>query len=214
MAALWILTTAIESLRRRLSDGSLDKYVHQMDVDPEPDGVTVRFAVPDSRLVTGTLLVTKNGVAQTPATINLDDGSFDLSAAPAVTDKLFASYYFQWFNDDELEEFLLQALQMLGYDSVEDTAVPLQHRTVALSFAAYYAYMKKAAQTADALVASSSGFTSDTSKQHPYWMDMAKMAWEQAQKELETANTITPVGTVKPAMKFATFRVPRYVPRS
>jgi len=215
MAGSWTLSNAIASLRRRLSDGPTDKYVHQMDVDPMPDGVTRRFAVPDSRLVANTLLVTLDSVAVVPSSADLDEGTFVLASAPTATQKLAGSYYFQWFNDDELEEFLGSGSEMLGYDDgVEDETLPTQIRTVVLSFAAYYAYMKKAAQTADSMQASSSGFTSDTTRQHPNWMALAQMAWEQAKSELETVNTITPTTTVAPAMRFVSFRLQRYVPRS
>ena len=57
MAELWTPSSAIDSLRRRLSDGPDDKYVHQMEVDPEPDGIQDTFAVPESRLVPDTLEV-------------------------------------------------------------------------------------------------------------------------------------------------------------
>lgn len=211
---MWILTNAIASLRRRLSDGPTDKYVHQMDTDPHPNGVVTRFAVPDTRLIPDTLVVTKNAQGVTPTSVNLTDGSFVLDPPPLEPDAIRASYYFQWFTDEELTDFLMDALQLLGYASVDDASIPVPVRTPILSFASSYAYRKKAAYTADALSASSAGFTSDTTKQHPNWMGLAKAAWEQAQAEMETIGSLSPQGVSVPAMRFVSFRMHRYVPRS
>jgi hypothetical protein len=212
MAALWTLSTAIESLRTRLSDGPTDKYRHQMEVDPTPDGVHRIFGVPESRLVSGTLTVLLDGEPITPDAIDEAAGTFE-TPAPDEGQQLFASYYFQWFTDDELEEFLLQAAQLLSYEDVEDASIPVGIRTPVISFAAYFAYLRKAAESAPALQASAAGHTSDTSQEHPYWMNLAKMMWESAQQELATATT-PPVGAARPAMKFVAYRMARYVPRS
>lgn len=214
MAELWTLANAIVSLRRRLSDSANDKYRHFMDVDPDPDGVHRVFAVADSRLVDDTLKVYIDGEENTPdaADIDLLKGTFEIDAPDEGAD-IKASYYFQWFTDSELEEFLTQALRLLTFDSVTDTTIPAGLRTAILSFAAYYAYMKKAAEAAAVINASSAGFTSDNSEEHPNWMNLAKMALEAAKEELETFNE-TPVGANRPAMRFVAYRLPRYVPRS
>lgn len=212
MAALWTLSTAIESLRKRLSDGPTDKYRHQMPVLPTPDGTHRIFGVPESRLVTGTLQVFLDGEEITPDSIDHASGVFE-TPAPDEGQVLVASYYFQWFNDEELEEFLLQAAQLLNYEDVEDGTIPVNVRTPIISFGAYFAYLRKAAEAAPALVATAAGHTSDTTQEHPYWMNLAKMMWEAAQKELETAVT-PPVGAARPAMKFIAYKMARYVPRS
>lgn len=209
----WVLADAVASLRRRLSDGVTDKFVHQMDVDPTPNGLHRVFAVPHSLLVPDTLTVFLEG-EPLESLIDLDEvaGTFEIEP-PDEGQKLFASYYYQWFTDAELEEFLQQAAQLLNFTGVVDDSLPVGLRTAVQSFAAYYAYMKKAANSAPAMVASSSGFTSDTSKEHPYWMDMAKMAWDAAQQEVETFNE-NPVSAVRPALRFVAYRMARYVPRT
>lgn len=211
MAESWTLSSATLSLRRRLSDAADDKYVHQMEVDPEPDGVQTTFAVPESRLVPDTLEVTLDGVPVTPDSVDLVAGRFSLSA-PDSNQKLRASYYFQWFTDADLEDFLGQATQLLGYDGVEDEALPVGLRPAILGFGSYYAYMKKAAEAADSVSASAGGFSTSTDRQNPNWLAMAKTAWDQASKEREAF--AEPIGEQKPAMAFVNYRMYRYVPRT
>lgn len=211
MADLWTPSTAIASLRRRLSDGPDDKYVHQMEVDPEPDGQQMVFAVPDSRLVVDSLVLTLDGATADYDEVDWAAGSFTL-AAPDAGQKLRANYYFQWFTDEELTGFINDASQLLGYDSLEDVSLPLALRTPVLSYACYFAYMKKAAEAADSVTASAAGFSTTTDRQNPNWLAMAKLAWENAEKEREVFNT--PLGAERPAMAWTSFRMPRYVPRS
>jgi hypothetical protein len=211
VAELWTLSSATVSLRRRLSDGPDDKYVHQMEVDPEPDGTLTVFAVPDSRLVADTLELTLDGVPAVPDVIDLPAGRFSL-AAPDSNQKLRASYYFQWFTDAELQDFLGSASNLLGYTGVEDTTLPLGLHPPTLGFACYYAYMKKAAEAADSVSASAGGFSTDTNRQNPNWLAMARVAWDMATNEREAFEE--PVGEQKPAMAFVSYRMHRYVPRS
>jgi hypothetical protein len=211
VAELWTLSSAIESLRRRLSDGPDDKYIHQMEVDPEPDGVQTTFAVPESRLVTNTLQLTLDGVPATPDSVDDAAGKFSL-APPDANQKLRASYYFQWFTDVELTDFLGQASNTIGYDGVEDSALPLGLRPATLTYACYYACMKKAAEAADSVSASAGGFSTDTNRQHPNWLAMARLYWDNAQREEESF--AEPVGAEKPAMAFVAYKLSRYVPRT
>jgi hypothetical protein len=213
VADLWTLSSATASLRRRLSDGLDDKYVHQMEVDPEPDGVQTTFAVPDSRLVPGTLEATLDGVPLTPDSVDVDAGRFTL-AAPDANQKLRASYYFQWFTEVELEDFLGQATNVVGYDGVTDAGLPLGLRPATLSYACYFACMKKAAEAADSVSASAGGFATDTNRQHPNWLATARLYWDNAVREEESYGDRTPVGTEKPAMAFVTYKMFRYVPRT
>jgi len=209
VAELWTPSSAIDSLRRRLSDGPDDKYVHQMEVDPEPDGIQDTFAVPESRLVPDTLEVTLEGVPATPDSIDEMAGRFTLSP-PDANQKLRASYYFQWFTDAELDDFLGQASNLIGYDGVADASLPLGLRPATLSYACYFACMKKAAEAADSVSASAGGFSTDTNRQNPNWIAMAKLYWDNALREQEAYGD--PTGTEKPAMAFVAYKVHRYVP--
>lgn len=183
-----------------------------MDVDPDPNGTNRVFAVPDSRLVEASLAIYLDGIVAIPIDVDAARGAFEIEA-PDEGQKLVASYYFQWFTDDQLDSFLQDGAQLLNYEGVEDSAMPTGIRTPLVSLGAYYAYMSKAAEAAPALVASSSGFTSDTSKEHPYWMALAKMAYEMFEKELKTF-TQDPTAGAKPAIKFVSYGLHRYDPRS
>ncbi len=209
----WTLSDSRTTLRRRLRDSTTDKYVHQIPVDPSPNGTYTVFAVPDSHLVVDSVRVFIDGQLQEDGVVFVYvRGSFELEA-PDEGRKLVASYYFQWFTDEQIDGFLQDGAQLLRFETVEDTSMPIGLRTPLTSLAAYYAYMSKAAESAPALLATTAGFTSDTSKEHPYWMDLAKMAFEMFEKELETFNENSALA-VKPAMSFVTFRLQRYVPRT
>ena len=202
----------------------MDKYVHLSLVDPEPDGIERDFAVPDTNLVSGTVRVYIDGQLITvpeydplasPAQtqyIKLDLGRLVIEA-PDEGMKIRVSYNFRWFTDTDLLSFLTEASQLLGFEAVTDSGITVQVRTPLISFAAHYAYLKMAAQSAQALTTAAAGFEGDNSKEHPYWMDMAKMAWDEAEKALELVNT-NPSSSIKPAMRFVAYRLPRYVPRS
>ena len=208
-----------------MSDGSTDKYVHQSPVDPEPDGNHDLFAVPDPRLVPGSVKITLDGEDITDEIpeydeededqtqyIMLDSGRIRLEP-PDNGQELRVSYYFQWFTDEELESFLTTAGQLLGYESVEAEGLTVGLRAPVLSFAAHYAYLKMAAQSAQALEAGAAGYQADNTQEHPNWMALAKLAWDTAVEELEVVNT-SPVSATRPQMKFVNFGMARYVPRS
>lgn len=210
----WTEAEALASLRIRLADGAADKYLHQMPVEPPPDGIHREFGVPHSRLVADTLDVYLDGelLDILPGDIDLSRGVFTIPA-PDEGQKLVASYYFQWFTDAELLSCLADAAKLLNFTGVTDTSMEVSFQTPLLSFAAHYAYLRKAAESAVPTVASSAGFAADTSKEHPYWMDLAKLAWDTAKEELETVNE-NPVSAARPAMRFVAYRLQRYVPRS
>lgn len=204
-----------------MNDRTTDKRQHLMPTEPLPDGVSTNFAVPDTRLVSGTIDVFLDGerldLAEYSGTeseyIHLTDGRVVFDDPPAENAQLRVSYYFQWFDDEELEEFLNSGCKLVGAADPTDDVLPQAAQPPVLSLAAYYAYMKMAANSAQALSGGAAGFTADNSKEHPNWMAMAQLAWDTAQKELEMAGK-DPISSVKPAMRFVTFALPRYVPRS
>lgn len=211
MADLWTLSTAIVSLRRRLGDSPTDKYVHMMDVDPEPDGRQRVFSVPDSNLVATTLKVFIDGEPDEDVVPDNAQGSFTMEA-PDAGEEVRACYNFQWFTDAQLEDFLTNGAAQLGYDTVLDGTLPLGLRPATLSYGAFYAYMFKAAQAADVMTTAEAGFSTDTSKRTPNWLSLAKMMWDTAVRERTSFEN--PVGSGRAAMVFRSFRLPRYVPRT
>lgn len=147
---------AIIDLRRLLSDGDTDKFCDLKLVFGKINGTNLRFKTFEQRRITNlsTVIVApspvgvfKNDVILDPTTdVTQDDpisGTFLLSTAPVDGDELRASYYYQWFLDAELDQFLQNASQWLGtgstYVNTEDGLIP-----AALHYAAQEAYTKLA----------------------------------------------------------------------
>lgn len=172
------------------------------------DAFTLRRRVYDTIAVGGG--VVPRGTPLPEQYILLEPGRF-IIAPPDSGQKLRVSYYFQWFTDDELEEFLNVTALLLGYDAVTDASLSPRIRTPSLSFAAHYAYLKLAANAAQSLEAGAGGFTADNTREHPNWMAMAELAWKDATAELAVAKESPIAG---PKMRFVNFKLPRYVPRS
>lgn len=215
----WDISSAINSLRSLLGDAGTDKYAFKVDCVPAPDGITTRFFAGQTRLIEDTLAVYQNGVEIAPSGVSLPDpsgGLFDLLVAPSGGMELQASYYYRWFHDAELEEFLQQGSQTLAFTGVDDPALTVGIRAVVLDLACYYAYMRKATEYADSLVASAAGYTADQSRSHPNWRGLAQQAWDTAQKRIDMLanNPLSDNAGMKPGMRFVAFVLPTYVPKS
>ena len=212
--AVWDVSAAISSLRSLLGDNTTDKFEFKVDVFPTPDGITRRFFGGQTRLVEHSLQVYINrqlavtGVATSGVVeIDYEKGSFDLGTAPSGHMNVQASFYYQWFRDAELLTFLTTAANMNGYEFIY-TDFPIGVRGALLDFAAYYAYMKKAAEYADHLTASAAGYTYDQGKSHPNWRELAKTALAAGKEKLKLFEE----GLISnaPSMAFVSYRLPRW----
>jgi hypothetical protein len=144
--------TAILALRNILFDGPTHKFASRKKVLGDIDGTNVVFKTFEYRRVTnfttatGTTGVFLNSLQLTPAQVTSDDtasGTFqiDPSVTPIPTnrDALTASYYYQWFADEELDQFLQNASSWLG-QSTNYLTFPDGLNAAALRFAAQEAY--------------------------------------------------------------------------
>ena len=214
--AAWEVSSAISSLRSLLGDNATDKFEFKVDVFPTPDSVTKRFFVGQTRVDADSLQVYVAGIQTVSGApsgiVDLDaaKGSFDLGIAPSGSVSVQASFYYQWFTDPELIEFLTSAGTMLGFESIADAGLPVGVRAATLDFAAYYAYMKKAAEFADSLVATAVGYTADQSKSGPNWKDLAKLAYEKGRDKLKLYAENPLASAITPQMRFVTFSMPRW----
>ncbi len=210
--AVWDQSAAIRSLRSLLGDNPTDKFEFKADVFPTPDGITTKFFVGQTRLVPGTLAVyvdhrpTPSGAPSGIVGVDTATGTFDLGVAPSGSIEVQASFYYQWFGDDDLIEYLNAAVGLLGFEDMGADAIPVGVRGALLDFAAYYAYMKKAAEFADSLVAEAAGYKADQSKSHPNWRDLAKTAYEKARDKLKLY-VDNPLGQTSPEMRFVAYRM-------
>lgn len=148
--------TAILALRNILFDGPKDKRANNKKVLGIQDGVNATFSTfeyrrtQDFSTATSVVGVFKNGVNINSfvASDDTDSGIFTLapSGIPATTrDSLTATYYYQWFFDDELTQFLENASTWLGF-SVNFINIPDGLNAACLRFAAQEAYEAAAAK--------------------------------------------------------------------
>jgi hypothetical protein len=213
----WTPSSALVTLRSLLGDTVTSKFVFRGNASPPPDGVTQRFFAGDSRLVANSLDVLVAGLPVAPSGVSgVDDlkGTFMLIPAPIAAAEIHCSYYYQWFTDDELNDFIGQGLTVLSAIDVTDTALPLEVRPVVLQYAAYFAYMYKAAEYASALSGvAPGGFTADRKTATPNWTSLAKLAYETATALLKVYNDGA-LNTARPTFAIVHFQLASYVPRS
>jgi len=154
----WASTAAaITALRTLIKDNPTDKLCSMKQVIGTVDGSNLIFKTFEYRRVTDfttnptpfPLGVYKNGAALDPATdITADDtdsGTFqiDVSVVPSNRDSIRATYYYQWFTDTELDEFLQNASTWLGLGATYIN-LPDGLNASALRFAAQEAYLAAA----------------------------------------------------------------------
>lgn len=213
--AVWDISSAVTSLRSLLGDNPGDKFEFKTDVFPTPDGVTTRFFVGQTRVSPGTLEVYRNGVllqAVSGAAVNETKGEFTYEAedGPLKACLLQASFYYQWFTDAELTEFLGEAANMLSLESPSgDFSVGL--RPTLMSWACYNAYMRKAAEFAETVTAAAAGYTFDRKATSPNWKALAETALEQGNAKLKLYLD-NPLSASNPQLRFVSFCLGRYQP--
>lgn len=207
----WDVASAVASLRSLLGDGPTDKFEFKADVFPTPDGVTTRFFVGETRVYPGSLEVYQGTVLVTPvAPPEWVKGTFALTTAPSGNVELQASFYYQWFGDDDLNSFITQATHVLGFTGITDATLVAGIRPAVLQFAAYNAYMRKAAEHADSVVATAVGYTADQSRSHPNWRELARTTLETARATLKLYVDNPLVISSRPVMQFVSFCLPSY----
>jgi hypothetical protein len=149
-------TTAIVELRALINDTPVDRYCYRKKVFGDINGTNVSFKTFEFRRVTNftdptlsaaPLGIFLGGVRLTGAQIATDDilsGEFSLKTAPTDNGQaLTATYYYQWFDDDELGGFLTGASRWLQIGD-DYTNVPGGLTQAALYYAAKDALRKMA----------------------------------------------------------------------
>lgn len=146
--------TAILALRNLIHDGPTDKRAINKKVLGVMDGVNQIFTTFENRRLTDfkvpsfPLGVYVDGLPIAGASVLQDDlesGVFqlDTSVLPGNRQALTASYYYQWFTDSDLSQFLEDACEWLGfgrsYQNVTDGL-----NAALLRFAAQESYEKAA----------------------------------------------------------------------
>jgi hypothetical protein len=144
--------SALLDLRQLLSDGPTDKYRWRKQVYPAPNGLTTSFKTFEFRRITdftnsvSPLGIYKNGVLLSNNEVVSDEvstGDFVLTTPPVDGDMIETTYYVQWFNDNELQGFLVSASEWLLF-SDQYVNIPDGLRPSAKKFATSEAYQKLA----------------------------------------------------------------------
>lgn len=154
--------TAVADVRKIISDGPTDKLAYRKKVIGQQDGTNQVFKTFEARRIshfspwTDPLSIVQpaspapagvylDNVRQTISTTdgdNSESGEFTLEGtAPTDGQTLVATYYYQWFNDDELQEFLTDAAEWIGIGT-DWLPMPEGLRPAAKEFAAHKAYQK------------------------------------------------------------------------
>jgi hypothetical protein len=144
--------TAITALRNLIYDGPTHKLASLKKVLWVVDGNNQNFKTFEFRRITNFTTATyplgvfKDGAQILAANILSDDtasGTFQIASAsipsPAARDIITATYYYQWFIDSELDEFLQQSSVWLGFNTTYIN-IPDGLTPAALRFAAQQSY--------------------------------------------------------------------------
>lgn len=144
-------TTAIAALRNILFDNPTDKICSNKKVFGIQDGTNVTFKTFEYRRVTNftasnsfPLGLYKNGIAISNSNVSVDDpasGAFQVGSGvtPGARDQFTATYYYQWFIDNDLDSFLQNASTWLGFNTTYIN-IPDGLNAAALRYAAQEAY--------------------------------------------------------------------------
>lgn len=152
----WAQSDAISDVRKILSDGPTDKLRYRKQVLDIQNSSNVTFKTFEMRRITtfvGAVApfgVYVNNTLVTVSSDNLATGEFVLAVAPANGDQVQATYYVQWFLDEEITQFLVSSAQWIGVAD-DYTAIGSDLRPAAKEYAASQAYQKLAAKFAENL---------------------------------------------------------------
>jgi hypothetical protein len=140
---------AVEELRQMIADTPLNKRATRKQVTGNTDGENTTFFTWDKRVFEDTLEVYVNGVLSDDA--SLEDpipGKIVFGTAPDRGSEIRATYYWQWWSDAELINFLNKGAEQIGiFEQAVTTAasdqayllIPPGLKTPTLKFAAHMA---------------------------------------------------------------------------
>lgn len=107
-------STAITELRQILSDTSTHKKATRKKIFGNVNGDNAEFITYDKRILEDTVEVFVDGLAVDFEVTDAVAGKLTLKDAPTSNSKVEASYYFQWWLDDELTTFLNKGAELTG----------------------------------------------------------------------------------------------------
>lgn len=142
--------TAITEIRQILADTKFNKRGTKKTLIGNADGTNTKFYSYDKRLFTDQIEVYVNNALVSNWDLNdAVAGEFIFSQAPDANAEIRASYYWQWWTDSELKNFLNKGAEQLGVaqqtvtSSTPDTSylkTPVGLKTPVLKFACHLAW--------------------------------------------------------------------------
>lgn len=136
--------TAVSDLRKKLGDNDMDKLSWRKTIFGVLNGNNTAFKTYEWRRVTDFTLLSASDTSVLGVFVNnskvsvtsddLTSGQFTVSDAPENGDTIQATYYNQWFVDDELDSFLRSACNFLGLGD-DYTEIEFGLRPAALEYA-------------------------------------------------------------------------------
>ena len=142
-------TTSTSDLQVLLSDGDTDRLRNRKRCIGRTNGTNTKFSTLEFRRVsdfTSASAPVAVYVNDSPVAVSADNptvGEFTLSVAPAANTEVRATYYYRWFTDTELADFVQQAVYWLG-PGTDVTQIDARLQPAVLQFAASLAYQKLA----------------------------------------------------------------------
>lgn len=137
------LATAVSETRAFLNDGPQDKPVKRKQLVGNVNGSNTQFQTWEDRLVPGSFIAFVD-FTQVPV-VELDDiqGVVQLATAPTPGQVVRGRYYYQFFLDSEMQEFVQRGAAMI-VESEDVTLVAPGLKDACMSFAGYFGFRKQA----------------------------------------------------------------------
>jgi hypothetical protein len=145
MSVPW--TNAVADCRVTLSDGATDKLAYRKKVLNEQNGSNLVFKTFEARRISSFVTPTSpagvylDNSLVTVTAEDLESGEFTLATAPTDGQSLLATYYYQWFDDSELDGFLVNASNWAGFGD-DYLLVPDAFRPAVREYVAFLGYQK------------------------------------------------------------------------
>ena len=205
----------IESLRIAGEDAETSNRAFNESPVGAVNGTNTHFRLANRNIVPGSVLISDStGVWRENAAAYgfvEDDvnGMITFNTAPVLNTILTADYYWQWFTDTDMSEFINEAAQNLGY--TDPTAVPQLQVTSLLKYALNVLLLRKAQAYTRKFSSSSGGISQEVAAVANQFQEEAKQAFDEGVKLMN--NYYTRSGARQaPASGTTTYKVDPFTP--
>lgn len=188
--SLWVNTTARMELRQMIKDTDVSNYVRQQNLVGLKNGSNNIFHVLAQNVVVSSFMLRKNGILLIGGGVgyaisNAGTGEITIAAGtiPVQTDTLVAEYYFQFFTDAEIDEFLVLASRQCGFTDPYLVDTPELIRPAILFLAVGLAYSSLSSFWAQKYSWIIEGRSEQSAEVTTNYLDLSKNAAAEGRKE-------------------------------